>query len=102
MTFSHYIKDRMQRKNNFNISIAVLHISGLLINFELKIKNSFLIIIKKLLTTMIFGYIFTNRIQPFEAPTISAAFFFSFYSCHTFLNTFQVDISCALAKYSYI
>ena len=25
---------------------------------------------------MIFGYIFTNRIQPFEATNISAAFFF--------------------------
>jgi len=37
----------MPRKNEFNKSIAVLHISGLLIYLELKIKTSFLKIIKK-------------------------------------------------------
>ena len=52
---------------------------------------------------MLFGYIFINRIQPFEAANISAAFFF----CrpmrkHTFQNKFQDDISCTIAMYSYI
>ena len=56
---------------------------------------------------MIFGYIFINRIQPFEAVNISAAFFLcrpmrKHNHCHTFQNKFQDDISCALAMYSYI
>ena len=60
------------------------------------------------MTTTIFGYIFTNRIQTFKAANyISAAFFLcrpmmKHYNCHTFLNKFQDDISCALAMYSYM
>ena len=92
------------RKSEFNILIAFLHISGLLIYLELKIKNSFLKIIKKLITlqsTMLFGYIFINHIQPFEAANISAAFFLcrpmrKHNHCHTFQNKFQDDISCTL------
>ena len=47
-------------------------------------------------------HIFINRIQPFEAANISAAFFLcrpmrKNNRCHTFH-----DISCALAMYSYI
>ena len=54
-----------------------------------------------------FGYIFTKRIQPFEAANISAAFFLGrptrkHSSCHTFFNKFQDDILCALAMYSYM
>ena len=61
----------MLHKNEFNISIVVLNISGLLIYLELKIKNC-----KKLMTlTMIFRYIFITNIQPFEAANISAGFF---------------------------
>ena len=56
---------------------------------------------------MLFGYIFINRIQPFEAVNISAAFFLcrpkrKHNRCHTFQNKFQDDISCTLAMYSYI
>ena len=50
MSYSQHIMDQMPRKNEFNILIALLHISGLLIYLELKIKNSFLKIIKKLMT----------------------------------------------------
>ena len=98
----------MPRKNVFNILIAFLHISGLLIYLELKIKNSFLKIIKKLMTLhMLFVYIFINCIQPFEAANISAAFFLcrpmrKHNRCHTFKNKFQDDITCTLAMYSYI
>ena len=51
--------------------------------------------------TMIFGYIFSNRIQPFEAANISAAFFLCMkhYSCHKFLNKFQDDISFHFISY---
>ena len=54
---------------------------------------------------MLFGYIFINRIQPFEAANISAAFFLcrplmNHNSCHRFLNKFQNEISCAPAMYS--
>ena len=48
MSYSQHIKDQMPRKYEFNILIAFLHISGLLIYLELKIKNSFLKIIKNL------------------------------------------------------
>ena len=98
----------MPRKNEFNILIAFLHISGLLIYLELKIKNSFLKNYQKTYdSTMLFGYIFINRIQPFEAANISAAFFLcrplrKHNRCHTFKNKFQDDISCTLAMYSYI
>ena len=56
---------------------------------------------------MIFGYIFINRIQPFEAAKISAAFFLcrpmrKHNRCHTFQNKFQDDIWCTLVMYSYI
>ena len=56
-------------------------------------------------STMIFGYIFRNRIQPFEAANISAVFFLcrpirKNNGCHTFWNKFQDDISCAFAMYS--
>ena len=56
---------------------------------------------------MLFGYIFINRIQPFEAANISAAFFLcrpmrKHNRCHTFQNKIQDDISCTLAMYSYI
>ena len=52
-------------------------------------------------------HIFINRIQPFEAANISAAFFLcrpmrKHNLCHTFQNKFQDDISCTLAMYSYI
>ena len=68
----------MPRKNEFNISIAVLHISGLLIYLDLKIKKQFLKNYQKTYdSTMLFGYIFTNNIQPFEAANISAAFVFA-------------------------
>ena len=76
MSYSQHIKDQMPRKYEFNISIDVLHISGLLIYLELKIKSSFQELSKTHDSTMIFGYIFTIRIQPFEATNISAAFFF--------------------------
>ena len=51
--------------------------------------------------------IFINRIQPFEAANISAAFFLcrpmrKHNRCHKFQNKFQDDISCTLAMYSYI
>ena len=81
----------MPRKNEFNLLTAVLHNSGLLIYLELKIKkNSFLKVIKKLMTLKCYiGYIFINRIQPFEAANISAAFFLcrpmrKHNRCHTF------------------
>ena len=61
----------MPRKNEFDILIAFLHISGLLIYLELKIKNNYQ---KTYDSTVLFGYIFINRIQPFEAANISAAF----------------------------
>ena len=56
---------------------------------------------------MISLYIFINRIQPFEAAKISAAFFLcrpmrKNNRCHTFKNKIQDDISCALAMYSFI
>ena len=56
---------------------------------------------------MIFGYIFINRIQPFEAANILAAFFLcrpmrKHNRCHKCQNKFQDDISCTLAMYSYI
>ena len=76
------------------ISIAVLSISGLLVYLELKIKSSFLRIIKKTYdSTMKFGYIFINRIQPFKAANISTAFFLckrmmKHYNCLKFFNTF--------------
>ena len=99
----------MPRKNEFNIFIALLHISGILIYLEFKIKKQFL---KKLpknlwLATMIFEYIFINRIQPFEAANISAVFFLCrpmrmHNCCYTFQNKFQDDISCTRAMYSYI
>ena len=47
------------RKSEFNILIAFLHISGLLIYLELKIKNSFLKIIKKLMTLQCYLDIFS-------------------------------------------
>ena len=66
----------MPRKNEFNILIAFLHISGLLIYHELKIKKQFLKNYQKTYdSTMLYGYIFINRIQPFEAANIQAAFF---------------------------
>ena len=54
---------------------------------------------------MIIGNIFINRIQPFEAANISAAFLLcspimKHNSCRKFLNKFQDDISCTLAMYS--
>ena len=60
------------------------------------------------MTTTIFGYIFTNRIQTFKAANyISAAFFLcrptmKEYRCHIFKNKFQDDFASALAMYSYI
>ena len=56
---------------------------------------------------MIFGYNVIHHIEPFEVGNILAAFFLcrprkKQYSCHKFLNTFQDDISCALAMYTYI
>ena len=75
----------MPRNIDFNITIFVLHILELLIYLKLKIKNSFLRIIKTYDSTMIFGYILINRIQPLQLSEI--------------LNKFQDDISCALAMY---
>ena len=75
MSYSQHIYDQMPRKNEFKISIAVLHISGLLIYFELKKAVSQELSKRTFDPTMIFGYIFSNRIQPFEAANISAAFF---------------------------
>ena len=51
--------------------------------------------------------IFINRLQPFEAVNISAAFFVcrpmrKHNHCHTFPNNFEDDIACTLAMYSYI
>ena len=93
--FSTYLRSNAA-ENEFNISIDALHISGTLIYFEL-IKKQFLKNYQKKTNdpTMIFGYIFSNRIQPFEAANISAAFFLCMkhYSCHKFLNKFQDDIS---------
>ena len=52
---------------------------------------------------MIFKYIFIDRIQPYEAANILAAFFlYRPMMKHKFLNKFQDDISCALAMYSYM
>ena len=107
MSYSQHIYDQMPRKNEFKISIAVIHILGLLIYLELKIKSSFLRIIKKTFnSTIIFGYIFTNPIQPYQAANISEAFFLcrpmmKHYSCHKFLNKFQDDILSAFAINSY-
>ena len=57
-------------------------------------------------STMIFGYIFINRIQPFEAANTLKAFLcrpnIQHYSRHEFLNKFQDDILCALAIYLYM
>ena len=98
----------MPRKNEFNILIAFLHISGLLIYLKLNIKKQFLKNYQKTYdSTMIFWYIFINRIQPFEAANISAAFFLcrpmrKNNRCHTFQNKFQDDFSCSLDMYSYI
>ena len=51
---------------------------------------------------MIFGYNVIFHIEPFEVANILAAFFLcrprkKHYSCHTFFNSFQDDISCAFA-----
>jgi len=57
----------MPRKNEFDLLIAVLHISGLLFCLELKIKSSFLRIIKKLMTLQkyldIFSQIIFNHLK---------------------------------------
>ena len=63
MSYSQHIQNKMPRKKNeFNIATVGLYVSGLLIYLELKIKSSFLRIIKKTLQFDIFGYIFINRI----------------------------------------
>ena len=59
MSYSQHIKDQMPKKNEFNILISAVHISGLLIYLELKIKNSFLKIIKKLMTLQCYLDIFS-------------------------------------------
>ena len=59
----------MPRKNEFTESMAVLHFSGLLITLHKKFVKNY----QKLHdSTMILGYIFINRIQPFETATILA------------------------------
>ena len=50
ISYSQHIKDQIPRENELRISIAVPHISGLLIYLELKIKSSFLRMIKNLMT----------------------------------------------------
>ena len=92
--------------NEFHISIAVLYISGLLIYPEIKIRICFLRIIKKLwLSTRIFGYIFINSIQPFEAVIIYTTFFvyrtmIKHNSCQKLINnlktTFHALLLCIL------
>ena len=71
IVFSTYLGSNAAEKW-FIILIAFPHIAGLLIYLELKIKNSFLKNYQKnlWLATMIFEYIFINRIQPFEAANI--------------------------------
>ena len=56
---------------------------------------------------MIFEYIFINRIQPFEAANIQAAFFLcrpmrSITTVIHFKINFEDDILCDLAMYSFI
>ena len=55
MSYSQHNQDQMPRKNEFNIFIAVLPISGLLIYHELKVKKQFLKNYQKIYdSTMIF------------------------------------------------
>ena len=58
VVFSTYLESNAA-ENEFNILIAVLHISGLLIYLELKIENSFLKIIKKIMTLQCYLDIFS-------------------------------------------
>ena len=76
VVFSTYLGSNAAEKNEFNIVIAFLHISGLLVYLEIKIKKQFLKNYQKTYdSTLLFGYIFINHVQPFEAANISAAFF---------------------------
>ena len=50
ISYSQHIKDQIPRENELRISIAVLHISGLLIYLELKIKRRLLRTIRNLMT----------------------------------------------------
>ena len=90
------------KKNEFNISIAVLHISGLLIYLEFKIKRQFLKNYQNTYdSTVLFKYIFINRIQLIEAANISAAFFLcrpmmKHNSCHNFLINFKTTFHALL------
>ena len=61
MSYSQHIKDQMPWKNELNILVAFLHISGLLIYLELKIKNSFLKTIKKLMTLQYAIWIYFHK-----------------------------------------
>ena len=82
---------QMPRKNEFNIEIAVLHISGLLIYLELKIKSSFLrIIINFRLYNDIWMYFHKSYLTLKLRTSQQLSFFcrpmMKHYSCHKFLK----------------
>ena len=87
VVFYTYLGSNAAEKNEFNILIAVLHISGILIYLELKIKSSFLRIIKKLIIKNLLSFCAD------QWWSITAVLSF---------NNYQDDISSALAMYSYI
>ena len=105
VVFSTYLGS-MPRKNEFNNCFPT-YFRAINLPWIKNNKQFFKNYLKTYDSTMLFGYIFINRIQPFEAANISAAFFLcrpmrKHNRCHTFQNKFQDDISCTLAMYSYI
>ena len=70
-SYSQHFQDQMPRENEFTKSMAVLHFRAIDLPW-IKNKKQYQ---KTSDFTMIFGYIFTKRIQPFKAANISAAFF---------------------------
>ena len=97
-SYSQHFQDQMPRENEFTKSMAVLHISGLLIYLELKIKSS----IKKLLTLQWYLDIFSQSVfNPLKLRTSQQLSFCADQHLYIFINKFQDDISCALAMYSY-
>ena len=92
----------MPWKNEFAISIAVLHISGLLIYLELKIKLSLLRIIKKLVTIQwyldIFSLIVFNplKLQPSQHLSFSADQWWSITTVLNFLINFKATFHALL------
>ena len=101
MSYSQHIYDQMPRKNELNISIAVLHISGILIYFDL--KKQFLKNYQKEVLTLqwyldIFSQIAFNplKLRTSQQLSFCADQWWKISCCHKFLNIFQDDFSCAL------